>query len=65
MDVLKPREDGKVSDPIFTGEGRGAKRNQVWSKDGIQWFNDLFDKIAVDRAQNEKVDAHYQKKKRL
>ena len=65
MDALKPPTDREPKGPAFTAKLRGAKRNQGWSKEGIERFNQLFDSIVEDRTKRAQVDVDCQKKKRL
>ena len=48
----------------YTHEGRGAKRNQGWSMEGIKRYNILYKIVKDDREENSNTDiAYFDKKK--
>ena len=48
-----------------TFAGKGARKNQGWTQDGIKQHNELYRIIAEDRAQRPRVDDHHLQIKRM
>ena len=53
--------------PVYTADGRGKPKNQGWSKEAIQRYNQLLDYAGLDRKINQLTEKEYlnvKKKKR-
>ena len=61
---LKHKGEENVTPTKYTHEGRGAKRNQGWSMEGIKRYNILYKIVKDDREENSNTDiAYFDKKK--
>jgi hypothetical protein len=55
-------DKSEISPPVYTGDGKGAKRNQGWSTEGLTRYKILCESVSKDRKKNGKVDEWYLKK---
>lgn len=53
------RKDGHRPNPKWTAEGRGSKKNQGWQQEGIKRYNELVEKVRIDRNSLRKEDEVY------
>ena len=61
---LKHKGEKEVTPTKYTHEGRGAKRNQGWSMEGIKRYNILYKSVKEDREKNSNTDIAYFNKKK-
>ena len=59
----KVRKDERTMQGKWTADGRGSKKNQGWKQDGIRRYNELLEKVRLDRRNCPKEDELYLKLK--
>lgn len=61
FEMVQKRVSGedKKAVSLWTSEGRGKKKNQGWSKEGVRRYNHLFHVVQMDRQQLQLEDELY------
>lgn len=57
-------KDERVCKPKWTADGRGKKKNQGWSQEGIRRYNVLVERVRIDRAAFKKEEEMYLQEKK-
>jgi hypothetical protein len=59
----KVRKDEVTLQGKWTADGRGSKKNQGWKQEGIRRYNELLERVRLDRREFAKEDELYLKLK--
>ena len=57
-------EEGKKNPPLWTADGRGKRKNQGWSLEGVKRYNQLVELVRDNRAMWPKAEENYLGRKR-